>query len=424
MENTTLCMSGKDCAKLCTRCGKHPQNTRKAVRKGLCCNKCPNHGPWCTMHSADPPCKRTSFIRAQSCKGLLNFLQKNRRQSLVDKLARVRNSVSDNRSSAGVAVRRIVAHGLTSGRQTKRRLHVYEDFIDIAETQVDKLEPSENRNKRLCRRPLSPRSGEILQNAKGLESIDDAQDSNRIPKVTSTAWVDANAVCDLMGKLAASETNAQPTLDSQAAIETQIVDEIKRMETAVCDEMLKLKLEIEQYEEKLNTTTEKLHVLRSTEAVRVSALKAECAAKVCSLQESIQRLDLEISQIERDRSVATEELIARKHDLKYRIENCGQSQDTQQIDAFRSAVMEDLENLLKPMGTNRNSPRLSELREKRSSIQDELRATSDEYKQRKDNLPIVQEVKDLQARRSLLYTELDWLQVKYSELAHHAKSVS
>merc|ERR1719201_1139803 len=36
---------------VCTRCGTFPQNPRKGVRAGLCCNKCPDHGPWCTQHS-------------------------------------------------------------------------------------------------------------------------------------------------------------------------------------------------------------------------------------------------------------------------------------------------------------------------------------------------------------------------------------
>lgn len=38
---------------LCIRCGDHPVNQRKAVhQRGLCCNRCPDHGPWCTMHEA------------------------------------------------------------------------------------------------------------------------------------------------------------------------------------------------------------------------------------------------------------------------------------------------------------------------------------------------------------------------------------
>lgn len=36
---------------LCRRCGIYAVSKRKALQqKGLCCNKCPNHGPWCTMH--------------------------------------------------------------------------------------------------------------------------------------------------------------------------------------------------------------------------------------------------------------------------------------------------------------------------------------------------------------------------------------
>mmetsp|Transcript_20885 Transcript_20885/g.38101 ORF Transcript_20885/g.38101 Transcript_20885/m.38101 type:complete len:269 (-) Transcript_20885:185-991(-) len=33
---------------LCVNCHARPQSTRKGVRKGWCCNKCPTHGPWCT----------------------------------------------------------------------------------------------------------------------------------------------------------------------------------------------------------------------------------------------------------------------------------------------------------------------------------------------------------------------------------------
>lgn len=36
---------------LCIRCGTFPQNPRKAVKAGLCCNRCPQHGPWCTKHA-------------------------------------------------------------------------------------------------------------------------------------------------------------------------------------------------------------------------------------------------------------------------------------------------------------------------------------------------------------------------------------
>merc|ERR1711966_107295 len=36
---------------LCRRGGIYGVSKRKALQqKGLCCNKCPNHGPWCTMH--------------------------------------------------------------------------------------------------------------------------------------------------------------------------------------------------------------------------------------------------------------------------------------------------------------------------------------------------------------------------------------
>jgi len=42
---------------MCIRCGEHPVNSRKGIRiRGLCCNKCPDHGPWCTMHSAHNCC--------------------------------------------------------------------------------------------------------------------------------------------------------------------------------------------------------------------------------------------------------------------------------------------------------------------------------------------------------------------------------
>jgi len=230
-------------------------------------------------------------------------------------------------------------------------------------------------------------------------------------------------LCNLVGKCPAVEMSAKSGLASQSAIETQGVDEAKRMETVVFEEMLKLKWEIDQYVGKLNTIREKLNALSSTEAVQVSALKAECAARVCSLEESIQRLDIEITQMHRDRSAAEVELSTRKHDLKHRIEHCVLSQDTQEIDAFRSGVVEDLEKLLKPVGTTRNSLKFVELQAKRSSMKEQLREICDEYKQRRENLSIVQEVKDLQARRGLLYAELDWLQAKYSELAHHAKGM-
>jgi len=35
---------------VCTKCGDFPQSTRTGVCKGMCCNKCPDHGPWCSSH--------------------------------------------------------------------------------------------------------------------------------------------------------------------------------------------------------------------------------------------------------------------------------------------------------------------------------------------------------------------------------------
>ena len=46
-KNTTSCWNSL----LCSRCGKFLVNHRKSVRRGLCCNKCPNHGPWCTSNA-------------------------------------------------------------------------------------------------------------------------------------------------------------------------------------------------------------------------------------------------------------------------------------------------------------------------------------------------------------------------------------
>lgn len=37
---------------MCTKCGEFPQSTRKGVKKGLCCNRCPDHGPWCSSRCA------------------------------------------------------------------------------------------------------------------------------------------------------------------------------------------------------------------------------------------------------------------------------------------------------------------------------------------------------------------------------------
>ena len=46
-KDTTSCWNSL----LCSRCGKFLVNHRKSVRRGLCCNKCPNHGPWCTSNA-------------------------------------------------------------------------------------------------------------------------------------------------------------------------------------------------------------------------------------------------------------------------------------------------------------------------------------------------------------------------------------
>jgi len=45
-------------AALCTRCGVHPVNTERTAlkAKGLCCNKCPNHGLWCSRHMVHHQC--------------------------------------------------------------------------------------------------------------------------------------------------------------------------------------------------------------------------------------------------------------------------------------------------------------------------------------------------------------------------------
>merc|ERR1719506_1450008 len=40
---------------LCTICGEYPQSKRKGVKPGQCCNKCPDHGPWCTKHELVSP---------------------------------------------------------------------------------------------------------------------------------------------------------------------------------------------------------------------------------------------------------------------------------------------------------------------------------------------------------------------------------
>jgi hypothetical protein len=237
------------------------------------------------------------------------------------------------------------------------------------------------------------------------------------------SWMDAGTLSNLVGKAPAVEISARAALASQPPVEKQVVDKASRMENVIFDEMLKLKQEIEQCEGKLNNASEKLSVFRSAEAVQVSALKAECAAKVCSLDASLRRLDVEINQIDRARHAAEEELSARKLDVKHRIEHCGLSQDTQEIDAFRCAVLDDLEKLVKTVGTNRSCVKLPELKTKRSSIKEQLQEVSDDYKRRRLNLPIVSEVQDLQAHHSILCAELDWLRAKYSELAHHAKGM-
>ena len=52
-KDMTLVRDGSLCwsSLLCSRCGKFLVNHRKSVRRGLCCNKCPNHGPWCTSNA-------------------------------------------------------------------------------------------------------------------------------------------------------------------------------------------------------------------------------------------------------------------------------------------------------------------------------------------------------------------------------------
>jgi len=49
---------------MCGRCGVHAVSKRKALqKKSLCCNNCPNHGPWCTMHDA-PICSKNPDKKA------------------------------------------------------------------------------------------------------------------------------------------------------------------------------------------------------------------------------------------------------------------------------------------------------------------------------------------------------------------------
>jgi len=55
-RNTALAVSLANrvisCSPLCTKCGMHPISSLKAVVRALCCNRCPDHGPWCTSHAA------------------------------------------------------------------------------------------------------------------------------------------------------------------------------------------------------------------------------------------------------------------------------------------------------------------------------------------------------------------------------------
>jgi hypothetical protein len=336
------------------------------------------------MHLLDKKRNGKFLERAKSRKGLMRFLDESRTQSSGGKLACPKHAVKSSKQRIAIAP--------AVARNSKRPFDVSTNFTDEGETQ----DYSSN--------------------------LDNSRAALRTSETSVCKWMDSNTLGRLVGTSSAIETTVKYTLASPP-IERRVVDDAKRMEAVVFDEMLKLKQEIEQCEVKLNNSCEKLNTLRSTEAVQVSALKAECAAKVCSLEESLHRLDVEINRMDRDRSAAEEELSATKFDLKHRIEQCGLSQDTQEIDVFRSAVLEDLEKLLKPARTNRNGAKFAELRAKRSSIKEQLREASDDYKRRRLNLPIVLEVQDLQARHSILCTELDWLRAKYSELAHHAKGM-
>jgi len=46
-------MANEGESEMCKKCGDFPPSTRKNVQKGLCCNRCPNHGPWCTSQCTD-----------------------------------------------------------------------------------------------------------------------------------------------------------------------------------------------------------------------------------------------------------------------------------------------------------------------------------------------------------------------------------
>lgn len=360
----------------------------------------------------------------------MQFLDKEKARSSI---ARAKHAALTRRVSLPAAIGtsgRKVAYVRAVGKRDKRPLDTSKDGIDpTTETRDGELPRLRSRRKIRCRRVPSSQDNVCRENGQRRESSSDVNNTSAGQQVAQThLWVDAKTLCKLVEKspvgVSVEQPNPKEALDSQAAIETQVVDEARRLGTVVFDEMLKVSKQIEHYEEKLATIGEQLTALRSTEAVQVSALKAECAAKVCSLEDSVHRLDVEIAQMDRDRSLAEEELRARKCDLKHRIEYCRLSQDTQEIDEFRRGIMDDLENLLKPVGTNRTSVKLADLKAKRTSIKEELRATSDDYKKKRENLSIVCEVRDCQEHRSQLYAELDWLQAKYSELAYHSKGMS
>ncbi|CAJ1374976.1 unnamed protein product [Effrenium voratum] len=40
---------------LCSRCGVFKVSSRRGVGQGLCCNRCPDHGPWCSSREAKAP---------------------------------------------------------------------------------------------------------------------------------------------------------------------------------------------------------------------------------------------------------------------------------------------------------------------------------------------------------------------------------
>mmetsp|Transcript_6692 Transcript_6692/g.10819 ORF Transcript_6692/g.10819 Transcript_6692/m.10819 type:complete len:816 (+) Transcript_6692:83-2530(+) len=65
-------------ANLCKRCGVHPINKRKALKAlDLCCNNCPNHGPWCTSHIASDNVQQSGQSKlAASVRGKRKALEK------------------------------------------------------------------------------------------------------------------------------------------------------------------------------------------------------------------------------------------------------------------------------------------------------------------------------------------------------------